>query len=119
VHVLDASRAVPVVAALLDAERRQDFAGTSLSLSLPLSDAHNGGADEVSDEYADMRLEHAAGRGAQEVPVALERARLRGLRLQHAGMHRPSFLGAQPVLLRASALSVSLSVSLSLSLSRC
>jgi hypothetical protein len=43
VHVLDASRAVPVVAALLDAERRQDFAGTSLSFSPSLSDTHSGG----------------------------------------------------------------------------
>jgi 5-methyltetrahydrofolate--homocysteine methyltransferase len=78
VHVLDASRAVGVAGALVDAERRAGFAAG------------------VRDEYETVRRERGE-RAARERRLSIAEARANGLRLDWSAVEppRPSFLGAR------------------------
>ncbi|KAJ1556341.1 hypothetical protein HK405_000444 [Cladochytrium tenue] len=79
VHVLDASRSVVVVSNLLDEENREEF------------------AQDVADEYEDLRAEHYEGLRERRY-LTLERARTLAPRLEFAGDFaptKPSFLGTR------------------------
>lgn len=77
-HVLDASRAVNVVAQLLDEELHEDF------------------AEDVAEQYEDIREEYAASLREHRY-LSLQQAREQRPRLSHSGVRRPSFLGTRVV----------------------
>jgi 5-methyltetrahydrofolate--homocysteine methyltransferase len=76
VHVLDASRCVGVVSALLSSERRDELEATT------------------RDEYARLREQQAA-RQAQQTMLTLEEARNRSLKLDFSDVPCPAFLGVR------------------------
>jgi 5-methyltetrahydrofolate--homocysteine methyltransferase len=76
VHVLDASRAVPVVGQLLSAETKQGL------------------VKKVRDEQEQARAQHA---GQQQRLWSLEEARNRAARLEFADLAQPAFTGVKCV----------------------
>ncbi len=74
VHVLDASRAVPVVSSLLSTEGRVDFI-----------------AKNAADQEA-LRQHHA---GNAAVLVSIEEARLKALKLDFSDLPQPEFIGTR------------------------
>ncbi|KAL2911474.1 hypothetical protein HK105_209053 [Polyrhizophydium stewartii] len=78
IHVLDASRSVVVVSALLDDNSREDY------------------VEDVADEYEELRAEHYEGlRDRRYLPLA--EARDKGVKIEWDGFvaPRPSFLGTK------------------------
>jgi 5-methyltetrahydrofolate--homocysteine methyltransferase len=82
VHVLDASRAVPVVGELLSPERKAVFVQT------------------LREEQARLRARHESS--AQPL-ISIEEARARAPRLKFESLPRPAFLGVRTVASRAAA----------------
>ena len=80
IHVLDASRSVGVVNALLNPEQKAAF------------------AQKTRDEYQRLREEHA-GRGREKKMLTIEEARARAPRIDWtvARIDRPSFLGRRVI----------------------
>jgi 5-methyltetrahydrofolate--homocysteine methyltransferase len=81
VHVLDASRSVPVVAALLDDEQRDDYVA------------------EVRDEYVELRDEHFATQRERQFET-LERARALAPPIDWRAMPaptKPQFVGVRTI----------------------
>ncbi len=78
VHVVDASRAVGVVSALLSAERRPAF------------------TEKVASEYEHLRAAQEARQGDRPM-VTLEQARANRLRLDFKAPERPPFVGRRVV----------------------
>ncbi len=76
VHVLDASRAVPVVSSLISAELRPAF------------------AQQVRAEYDRIRSQHA---GRRQKLIGLEEARANAPKLSFDDLPRPEFVGVQKV----------------------
>ncbi|MBI1840086.1 MAG: methionine synthase [Verrucomicrobia bacterium] len=74
VHVLDASRAVPVVSSLLSAEQKPAF------------------AEKVRAEYERVRAHHA---GSSQKLIPLEQARARAPKLTFDSPPQPEFVGAR------------------------
>lgn len=72
VHVLDASRAVPVASALLNPESKADFTA------------------RIRDEYERLRSQHSS---RKEKLLSIEEARARGPRLVHDTPPKPEFTG--------------------------
>eukprot|EP00698_Gefionella_okellyi_P010044 TRINITY_DN2582_c0_g1_i1.p1 TRINITY_DN2582_c0_g1~~TRINITY_DN2582_c0_g1_i1.p1 ORF type:complete len:1260 (-),score=372.48 TRINITY_DN2582_c0_g1_i1:95-3796(-) len=77
IHVLDASRCVPVVAALLDPAQKTDYIA------------------DLREEYEDIRIDHAASRAKADPPIPLAQVRAKRPQLQHVGCARPSYFGAR------------------------
>jgi len=77
VHVLDASRAVPVVSNLISAEHRPKF------------------ADQIREEYNRVRSHHA---GQQQKLVSIEQARANAPQLNFDGLPKPEFTGVRTLL---------------------
>jgi 5-methyltetrahydrofolate--homocysteine methyltransferase len=73
VHVLDASRAVPVVSNLISAEHKPKFAA------------------QIREEYTRLRSHHA---GQQQKLVSLEQARANAPRIKFENLPKPEFTGA-------------------------
>ena len=74
VHVLDASRAVPVVASLISADQKAAF------------------VLQLRDEYERARVQHA---GQRQAGISIEQARSRGAKLEYGDLPHPEFLGAR------------------------
>jgi 5-methyltetrahydrofolate--homocysteine methyltransferase len=74
VHVLDASRAVPVVSNLISGKNKPKFAA------------------QIREEYDRIRAQHA---GSQAKLIALEKARANAPRLSHDDLPRPEFTGVR------------------------
>ena len=74
VHVLDASRAVPVVSNLISAEHRPKF------------------ARDISDEYARIRAQHT---GSRQTLLSLDAARAKAPQLRYDDLPKPAFIGAR------------------------
>ena len=74
VHVLDASRAVPVVGSLLSAEQKPDF------------------VRRIREEYDRVRAQHA---GQQVKLLTMEEARQRAPKLSYDDLPQPEFLGVR------------------------
>ncbi len=74
VHVLDASRAVPVVSSLISAEHRPKF------------------AQQISEEYAKVRAQHT---GQRQKLVTLEAARTNAPKLAYTDLPKPGWTGAR------------------------
>ena len=72
VHVLDASRAVPVVSNLISAEHKPKF------------------ANDIREEYARLRSHHA---GSQQKLVTIEAARANAPKLKFDTLAKPDFTG--------------------------
>jgi 5-methyltetrahydrofolate--homocysteine methyltransferase len=77
VHVLDASRAVPVVSNLISAEHKPKF------------------ASEIREEYQRLRSHHA---GQQQKLVSLEQARENAPKLKFDDLPKPEFTGVRTLL---------------------
>ncbi|KAG2172229.1 hypothetical protein INT43_004770 [Umbelopsis isabellina] len=79
VYVLDASRSVPVVASLLDDNRREDF------------------AEDIREEYAEMREEYYEGLEDKRL-LSLQAAREKGLHINWQAApppHKPNVMGSK------------------------
>ena len=76
VHVLDASRAVPVVSNLISAERKPKFAA------------------EVREEYKRVRAHHA---GQQQKLIGIEEARANAPKLKFDDLPKPEFTGVRVI----------------------
>jgi 5-methyltetrahydrofolate--homocysteine methyltransferase len=74
VHVLDASRAVPVVSSLISAEQRPKFAA------------------QIREEYDRIRAQHA---GSQAKLLSLEAARANAPKLKFDDLPKPEFTGVR------------------------
>ncbi len=74
VHVLDASRAVPVVSNLISSEHKPKF------------------ASQIREEYARLRSHHA---GQQQKLVTLEQARANAAQLNFDDLPKPEFTGVR------------------------
>jgi 5-methyltetrahydrofolate--homocysteine methyltransferase len=74
IHVLDASRAVPVVGSLITADQKPAFVRT------------------IRDEYDRVRSQHA---GQQQKLIGIEEARARAPKLGYTDLPRPEFLGVR------------------------
>jgi 5-methyltetrahydrofolate--homocysteine methyltransferase len=74
VHVLDASRAVPVVSSLISAEQRPAFAA------------------QIREEYDRVRAQHA---GSQAKLLSLEAARANAPKLKFEDLPKPEFTGVR------------------------
>ncbi|HWD91914.1 MAG TPA: methionine synthase [Verrucomicrobiae bacterium] len=74
VHVLDASRAVPVVSNLISAEHKPQF------------------ASQIREEYTRLRSHHA---GQQQKLVLLEQARANAPKLNFDDLSKPEFIGVR------------------------
>src|SRR6266545_1361124 len=74
VHVLDASRAVPVVVSLISADRKSSF------------------VQQIRAEYDRVRAQHA---GQQQKLVSLEQARQRAPQLAFDDLPQPEFIGVR------------------------
>ena len=74
VHVLDASRAVPVVGSLISADRKSSF------------------VQQIRAEYDRVRAQHA---GQQQKLVSLEQARQRAPQLAFDDLPQPEFIGVR------------------------
>ena len=74
VHVLDASRAVPVVSSLISAEQRPKFAA------------------QIREEYDRVRAQHA---GQRVKLISLEEARANAPRLKYDDLPKPEFTGVR------------------------
>jgi 5-methyltetrahydrofolate--homocysteine methyltransferase len=72
VHVLDASRAVPVVSSLVSAKRRPKFAA------------------QIREEYDRLRAQHA---GQQAKLLSIEQARANAPKLKYDDLPQPEFVG--------------------------
>ena len=76
VHVLDASRAVPVVSNLMSAEHKPKF------------------ASEIREEYTRLRSHHA---GQQQKLVSIEQARENAPKLKFDDLPKPEFIGVRVI----------------------
>ncbi|KAM3581116.1 hypothetical protein VKS41_006555 [Umbelopsis sp. WA50703] len=79
VYVLDASRSVPVVASLLDDNRKEDF------------------AEDIREEYAEMREEYYEGLEDKRL-LSLQAAREKGLHINWQATpppHKPNVMGTK------------------------
>ena len=74
VHVLDASRAVPVVGSLVSSDQKGNF------------------VRQIRDEYDRVRAQHA---GQQQKLISLNEARQRGPRLSYESLPQPDFIGVR------------------------
>ncbi|HUA67988.1 MAG TPA: methionine synthase, partial [Candidatus Saccharimonadales bacterium] len=74
VHVLDASRAVPVVGSLISAEQKSGFVA------------------QVRDEYDRVRAQHT---GQRSKLVSLEAARTNAPKLDYGNLPKPEFIGVR------------------------
>jgi 5-methyltetrahydrofolate--homocysteine methyltransferase len=77
VHVLDASRAVPVVSSLISAEHKPKF------------------AQQIRDEYDHIRSQHA---GQRQKLISIEQARANGPKLNYDDLPQPEFIGVRYLL---------------------
>ena len=76
VHVLDASRAVPVVSSLVSTEQRHKF------------------AQQIRDEYDRLRAQHA---GQHAKLIGIDEARARAPKLSYDDLPKPEFTGVRVV----------------------
>lgn len=76
VHVLDASRAVPVVSSLISAELKPNF------------------VSELRSEYDRVRSQHA---GQQQKLISIDQARLNSPQLCYDDLPKPEFVGARAI----------------------
>ncbi len=76
VHVLDASRAVPVTTTLLNPEDKKGF------------------VQKLNDDYEKLRQQHA---GPKQKLVSIEQARANSPKLSYEGLTRPEFTGARVI----------------------
>jgi len=74
IHVLDASRAVPVVGSLISSDLKRNF------------------VQQIRDEYDRVRTQHA---GQQTKLISLEEARARAPKLTYDDLPRPEFVGVR------------------------
>ncbi len=74
VHVLDASRAVPVVGSLISPEQKPGF------------------VKKVREEYERVRVQHA---GQRATLISLEAARAQAPKLSYDGLVKPEFIGVR------------------------
>lgn len=79
--MLDASRVVQVLSAILDPERKQDY------------------IDDIKEQYDEVRADHAASKRGQEACQALAKVRARPLVPAVKGTKTPTFLGPRAIVL--------------------
>ena len=76
VHVLDASRAVPVTTTLLNPTDKKGF------------------VQKLNDDYEKLRQQHA---GPQQKLIGIEQARANAPKLSYEGLTKPEFIGARVI----------------------